>query len=49
MVAYICIGIMFLYVIVKSAISFNRHKHAPTLDDIDTRLLTIMNREGEQS
>lgn len=49
MVAYICIGIMFLYVIVKSAVSFNRPKHAPTMDDIDKRLLSIMNREGEQS
>lgn len=47
MVAYACIGIMFLYTAVKATVYYKRHKNSPTSDDIDQHLLVILNREGD--
>ena len=49
MVAYACIGIMFLYAVVRSTVYFLRPKHTPSPEEIDQHLVTILNREGERN
>lgn len=49
MIAYGCLGILFLFIVIKIAIYFNRQKKAPTSEDLDETLLTISNPRGDQT
>ena len=49
MLAYGCIGILFLFVAVKSILYWVRRKSTPSHADIDQTLLTILNGESGQS
>lgn len=49
MIAYGCLGILFLFIIIKIAVYFNRQKHAPTHEDLDETLLAIANRRRDDA
>lgn len=47
MIAYGCLGILFLFIVIKSFTYYNRQKTAPTPEDLDETLLTIANSQGD--
>ncbi|MBP2000800.1 hypothetical protein J2Z69_001831 [Paenibacillus shirakamiensis] len=48
MITYGCIGILFLFVLVRSLIYRSKRKHRLSLEEIDRELLAIVN-EGRES
>jgi len=49
MIAYGCLGILFLFIMIKIAVYFHRQKKAPTPEDIDETLLEIANPRGDRA
>ncbi len=49
MIAYGCLGILFLFIVINIALYFHRQKNAPTSDDLDDTLLTISNPRGDHA
>lgn len=48
MLAYGCLGILFLYTAIRAGLYWFRRTSAPTQQDIDNSLLTILNGESER-
>jgi hypothetical protein len=47
MITYVCLGISILFVAVKSVIYFKHQKYTPSFDEIDQKLLSLINHKGE--
>ncbi|MFE0556223.1 hypothetical protein ACFW1P_09910 [Paenibacillus sp. NPDC058910] len=48
MITYGCLGILFLFVIIKITAYFKRKKNAPTPEQLHQTLLEVVNSEREQ-
>jgi hypothetical protein len=49
MISYGCLAIMFLFVAIKSLIYYIHKKRAPSITQIDTELLALLNRRSERN
>lgn len=48
MIAYVCLGILILFVAVKSAVYMKHRKYTPSSDEVDIKLLSLINHEGQR-
>ncbi|MEC0181014.1 hypothetical protein P4H61_05835 [Paenibacillus peoriae] len=49
MISYGCLAILFLFVAVKLIIYYIHKKRAPSITQIDTELLALLNRRSERN
>ncbi|MGG4221002.1 hypothetical protein ABEW32_22585 [Paenibacillus jamilae] len=49
MISYGCLAIMFLFVVIKSLTYYIHKKRAPSITQIDTELLALLNRRSEHN
>ncbi|WP_211269490.1 hypothetical protein [Paenibacillus glacialis] len=48
MITYVCLGILILFVAVKSAVYMKHRKYTPSSDDLDLTLLSLINPKSER-
>jgi hypothetical protein len=48
MISYGCLAVLFLFVMIKLLNYYFHRKKAPSLEQIDTELLTALNRRSER-
>jgi len=48
MITYVCLAILILFVAVKSAIYMKHRKHTPSSDELDLKLLSLINQKSDR-
>lgn len=48
MITYVCLGILILFVAVKSAVYMKRRKHTPSSDELDLKLISLINPKSDR-
>jgi hypothetical protein len=49
MISYGCLAILFLFVVIKLIIYYIHKRRAPSITQIDTELLALLNRRSERN
>lgn len=47
MIAYGCLGVLFLFIGIKCIAYFSHRKNTPSSEDLDQTLISIINQTGE--
>lgn len=48
MITYVCLGILILFIAIKSSVYMKHRKYTPSSDELDMKLLSLINHEGER-
>ena len=48
MVTYVCLGVLILFVVLNSISYISNRKKSPTLEEIDEKLISIVNGEAKR-
>ena len=48
MITYVCLGVLILFIAIKSAVYMKHRKYTPSSDELDMKLLSLINHESER-